>query len=70
MTEPISLAPRTEGALSMVSTGAAARPGLPMELLQDIARRLQFLCMLIMGLSIAGLIIAELTLPVVEKPVP
>ncbi len=63
MTEPISLAPRTEGALSMVSTGAAARPGLPMELLQDIARRLQFLCVLIMGISIAGLVIAELTLP-------
>ncbi len=68
MTEPISLAPRTEDALSMVSTGAARRPGLPVELLRDIARRLQFLCILIMGLSIAGLIVAELTLPATDRP--
>ncbi|UCF40637.1 MAG: serine/threonine protein kinase [Gemmatimonadota bacterium] len=68
MTEPISLAPKTEDALSMVSAGAAARPGLPMELLQDIARRLQFLCLLIMGLTVAGLVIGELTLPATDRP--
>jgi len=68
MTEPVSLAPKTEDALSMVSAGRAARPGLPMELLQDIARRLQVLCLLVMGLIVAGLIIGELTLPPTDRP--
>jgi hypothetical protein len=68
MPEPISLAPRTEEAVSMVSVGARTRPGLPLDLLQDISRRLQFLCLLIIGLSVAGLIVAELTLPETDRP--
>ncbi len=68
MPEPISLAPRTEEAVSMVSVGARTRPGLPLDLLQDISRRLQFLCLLIIGLSVAGLVVAELTLPETDRP--
>ena len=61
MTDHISLAPRTEDALSMVRTGAQTHPGLPVDLLQSVSKRLQYMSLLVLVLSVAGLIIAELT---------
>jgi hypothetical protein len=41
MQDHISLAPRNDTADALLSAATATRPGLPMDLLQDIARRLQ-----------------------------
>jgi serine/threonine-protein kinase len=62
MQDHISLAPRNDTADALLSAATATRPGLPMDLLQDIARRLQFVCLLIIGISVAGLVVWELTM--------
>jgi len=60
MTDHISLAPRTEDALSMVSTGTQTRPGLPVDLLQNVAKRLQFLCLLILAVAVVSPIVTQM----------
>jgi serine/threonine-protein kinase len=60
LTDHISLAPRTEDALSMVSTGTQTRPGLPVDLLQNVSKRLQFLCLLILAVAVISPIVTQL----------
>ena len=60
MTDHISLAPRTEDALSMVRTGAQTHPGLPVDLLQNVSKRLQFLCLLILAVTVVSPIATQI----------
>jgi serine/threonine-protein kinase len=61
MTDPISLQPRTEDAISLTVTQAGKRLRLPPDLLDDVSKRLQFLCVLLGVVVVAGSIVSELT---------
>jgi serine/threonine-protein kinase len=61
MVEPISLQPITQDALKLARTRTDTRPGLPVDLLQDIARRLQFVSILVLVISVASLFMQLLT---------
>jgi serine/threonine-protein kinase len=61
MVDPISLQPRTQDAIGQATMAARSRPGLPLDLLDDIARRLQFVCVIIFATSAANLFISNLT---------
>jgi len=61
MVDPISLQPRTQEAIGQATQAARARPKMPLDLLQDVARRLQFVCVVVFGLSFANIFISNLT---------
>jgi serine/threonine-protein kinase len=68
MTDPVSLQPRTEDAISLTTSQVGKRLRLPPDLLDDVSKRLQFLCLLLVVVSVAGAIVKELT-DFVEDPV-
>ena len=55
MVDPISLQPITQDALKLARTKVDTHPGLPVDLMQDINKRLQFLCGFVFLLSVASL---------------
>jgi len=59
MVEPISLRPRTEDAISLTTGQVGTRRRLPLDLLEDVSRRLQFVALLLIVVSILGLAVAE-----------
>ncbi len=59
MTAPISLQPRTEDAISLTTGRGGERPRLPIDLLEGVSHRLQFVCVMLIVVSVLGLIIAE-----------
>jgi ribosomal protein S28E/S33 len=59
MTEPISLQPRTEDAISLIGLQARTRSRLPIDLLESVSRRLQFVCLLLIVVSALGTVIAQ-----------
>ena len=60
MPEHISFQPRTEDAISLTTSQAGKRLRLPLDLLDDVSKRLQFLCLLLVVVSVAGAIVSEL----------
>ncbi|MCZ6918532.1 MAG: serine/threonine-protein kinase [Gemmatimonadetes bacterium] len=63
MPEPISLHPATSNAVHLASVRSASPGSLPIDLLDDVSRRLAFVTLIILVVSPANLIIAELTDP-------
>ncbi len=61
MADEISLHPATSHAVSLASSVAGSKPGLPVDLLQDISRRLAFISIVVVVVSIANLVVGELT---------
>ena len=61
MADPISLRPRTEDAISLTTSQGGARPRLPVDLLDAVSHRLQFLCLMLPVAVILGSIVTELT---------
>ncbi len=60
MVSPISLRPKTESAISFASAGASPGSKIPRDLLEDTARRLGFLCLFILAVSVFSGIANEL----------
>jgi hypothetical protein len=52
MSSHISLQPMSQDEIKRVQVSEESRPGLPPELLQDISRRLQFICLLMAAYSL------------------
>ena len=61
MADEISLHPETNHAVSLASSVSGSKRGLPVDLLQDISRRLAFISIVVVVVSIANLVVAELT---------
>jgi len=61
MVDPISLQPRTHDAIGQATIAARGRPSLPLDLLDDVARRLQFVCVIVFATSMANVFISNLT---------
>ncbi len=61
MADEISLHPETSHAVSLASSVSGSKHGLPVDLLQDISRRLAFISIVVVVVSIANLVVAELT---------
>ncbi len=57
MQSHISLQPMSQDDIKRVRFKERSQPGLPPELLQDIARRLQFICVMMIGYTLLGLLI-------------
>src|SRR5512136_554485 len=53
----ISLQPMSKADIERVRTGERSHPGLPPELLQDIARRLQFVCVMMVVYGSLSLVV-------------
>ena len=60
MADEISLHP-TSHAVSLASSVSGSKHGLPADLLQDISRRLAFISIVVVLVSIANLVVGELT---------
>ncbi len=61
MPDPISLQPRTEDVISLATSQAGKGSRLPIDLLDDVSHRLQFLCLLLVVVLVAGAVVTELT---------
>ncbi|UCD24489.1 MAG: serine/threonine protein kinase, partial [Gemmatimonadota bacterium] len=61
MADPISLRPRTEDAISLTTSQAGKRLRLPLDLLDDVSKRLQFLCVLLTVVIVSFAVVTELT---------
>ena len=57
----ISLQPPTSHAVSLASSVSGSKHGLPADLLQDISRRLAFISIVVVVVSISNMVVAELT---------
>ena len=60
MVTPISLRPKTESATTFASAGASPGTKIPRDLLEDAARRLGFLCLFLLAVSLFTVIVNEL----------
>ena len=60
MVEPISLQPKTDAGLTLAGLRKRTGTSLPIDLLQDISRRLQFICLLVLGLIFVNAIFSEI----------
>jgi hypothetical protein len=61
MADPVSWRPRTEDVISLTTSQAGARPRLPADLLDAVSHRLQFLCLMLVGVVALGAVVTELT---------
>jgi serine/threonine-protein kinase len=68
MPDEISLHPATSHAVSIAGAASGPRSKLPVDLLQDISRRLAFISLAIVVIVIAGVVVAEATRTVTNRP--
>jgi len=61
MADEISLHTETSHAVSLASSVSGSKHGLPADLLQDISRRLAFISIVVIVLSISNVVVTELT---------
>jgi hypothetical protein len=61
MVEPISLQPKTDPDLTLAGLRQRSGTSLPIDLLKDISRRLQFICLLVLGLILLNAVFSEIT---------